>query len=143
MKKKIIIVFLVLIILGSILININLLSNKEKEEEKNQIEGIELVEDKNVLKDSKIENLDITDISIVTRDEISTYNASITNNTDDEIKFDKLYAVFHEDETTNEIIIASDFTLEPNESKSISIESEINLSKTTKIEYVVKKEEVE
>ena len=79
MKNKILVtVCLIIIIAASIITNIYILSNKE-EPDNTENNSIQTVENKDILKDTKIENLDITNISIINRDNISTYNAKITN----------------------------------------------------------------
>ena len=84
MKNKIIIIVLVVIILGAVGVNIYILTNKDNTVN-NQIEGLDIIKNEDLVKDTKVENLDITDIKIVTKDNMSTYKAVITNNTKSEI----------------------------------------------------------
>lgn len=137
MKNKVLVIIcLIIIIVASIITNIYILSNKE-ETENTENNGIKTVENKELLEDTKIENLDLTNISIITRDNISTYNAKITNNTSNEIIIDKLYVIFYENEIENKILASSNLKLEPNTNKTINIISETDLTKITKIEYVI------
>ena len=136
MKNKIIIIVLVVIILGAVGVNIYILTNKDNTVN-NQIEGLDIIKNEDLVKDTKVENLDITDIKIVTKDNMSTYKAVITNNTKSEISIDKLYVVFYQNKIDNKILATADLTLKPGENREISILSEEELNKSTKIEYVV------
>ena len=89
-KKKIIaIVSLIVIIVASIITNIYILSNQEEEEEF-KIDGITAVENKEILNDSKVLGLDITDVSLFNKNGTSIYRAKIVNNTNEDINIDKL-----------------------------------------------------
>ena len=136
MKNKIIIIVLVVIILGAVGVNIYILTNKDNTVN-NHIEGLDIIKNEDLVKDTKVENLDITDIKIVTKDNMSTYKAVITNNTKSEISIDKLYVVFYQNKIDNKILATADLTLKPGENREISILSEEELNKSTKIEYVV------
>lgn len=135
-KKKILLIGSIVIILASVIASIYIISTKEEEPEYT-IDGIDLPENKNILKDSTVENLKITSASLLTRDGISTYTAQVSNNTETNIDIDSLYVVFYEGEKENKILALKDSTITANNKTYINITSETDLSKTTKIEYVL------
>lgn len=135
-KKKILIVCLVIVIIASIITNIYILSNKP-EENTFKIDGIDTLDNQDILKDATIEGLKITNISLITREGISTYKATITNTTDKEIDINQLYVTFYEDKKENKILALMNTNLEPNASTNISITSESDLSGTTNIKYAI------
>ena len=135
-KNKIILIVSIIIILASILFSILMLTKKD-EEEPFTIEGINLPENKDILKDAKVNELDITDISLLTREGISSYKATISNNTDKDINISNLYAVFYQDTEEIKILALKDAVIKSNNSTFISISSETDLSNITKIEYVI------
>lgn len=136
-KNKIILVVSILVILASIITSIFLLTKKDPEEPP-VIEGINLPRNKDVLKDNKVNELDITNVSLITRDGISTYKATISNNTNKDITINNLYVNFHHDNDETKTLTLKETTLKSNNSTYINITSETDLSNTTKIEYIVK-----
>lgn len=139
MKKKILItIILVVVILVAVVANIYILSGKKGiDENVLEVDGIKLVKDKSILKDTKVDDLYITDISLTTRDNVSTYYAVIKNNTKKNIYIDKIYVVFFEENIENKILASSSVKLVAGNSTTLNIVSESDLSKTTKIEYVI------
>ncbi|MBQ2873473.1 MAG: hypothetical protein IJE89_05690 [Bacilli bacterium] len=135
-KKKIILIISVIVIIISIIMSILLLTSKDKEEPFT-IDGIDLVENKDILKDKEVNNLNITDVSLLTRDGISTYRAMVSNNTNVDIKINKLYVKFYLDSEEIEIVVLNNTTLKSNGSTYISVTSETDLSKVKRIEYVM------
>ena len=135
-NKKVLIICLIIIILVSIIANIYILSNKP-EKDLPTIDGIKIPEYKDILKETEIEGLKITNISLLTRDGMSSYKAEVTNNTDIKKEINKLYVVFHEEDNENKILALYNVSIESNEKTYINITSEKDLSKTTKITYVI------
>lgn len=138
-NKKLLIPCLILIILASISIIIYMLVNKDKDPQEYTIDGIDLVENKEILKDTNVENLKITNVSLLTRNGISSYKAEVENNTEEDINIKKLYVIFYENETKNEIAVLSNTTIKTNNKTYINITFESDYSKTTKIEYRLEK----
>ena len=136
-KKKIIaIISLIVIIVASIITNIYILSNQDEKEEF-EIDGITMVENKEILKDSKVLGLDITDVSLFNKNGTSIYKAKIVNDTNEDINVDKLYVVFYENDIENKKIGLSNAKISAGGEVYISISSPEDLTKSTKIEYVL------
>lgn len=135
-KKIIIIVCLALVILLAIGVSIYILTNKP-EENKFKIDGIDVAENKDILKDTTVENLEITNISLLIRDGISTYSAQINNPTENDIAIDKLYVTFYEDDKENKLLALSNASIKTKGKAYINVTSESDLSKTTKITYSI------
>ena len=135
-KNKIIIVVSIIVIISSVAVSLLMLT-KEEQKEPLTIEGINLPENKDILKDSKVDELDITEVSLLTREEISSYKAKVSNSTNEDITINKLYVVFYLPKETIKIPALSNITIKSNNNTYINISSETDLSKTTKIEYVM------
>lgn len=135
-KKKLLTIGSIIVIIVSIIAIIVLVVNKDKEEEFT-IDGINLPTNKEILKESTIDNLKITDISLLTRDGISTYKATVTNESDEDIDINALYVIFYEGDTENKTLALYDTKISSKEEKYINITSELDLTNTTKIEYVL------
>lgn len=136
-SKKILIVCLFIIIFAGIITNIYILSNREKNNTNEFIdEDISTIENQDVLKDVMIGNLKITNGSLLIRDGISTYQAVVTNNTQNDIKINKLYVEFSNDTTSEKILALSNANIKANESTNIKIVTETDLTKVTKIKYI-------
>ena len=136
-NKKILIACLVVIILASVITIIYMLTNNKEETPDSKIEDFETVQNDSILNDATVENLKITNVSLLTRDGISSFKAQVLNETSESINIDKLYVVFYENETENKILVLSDITIPANDKTYINMTSESDLSKTTKIEYVL------
>ena len=137
-KKIIIIVGLVLTIVSIIGVTIYKLTVKE-EKDNFKIEGIDFAENKEILKDTDIENLKITNISLITREGVSTYSAQITNTTTTDINVDKLYITFYEGAKQTKLLALSNAKIKQNGKVYINATSNENLTKTTKITYSIEK----
>ena len=135
-KRIIVIVSLIAIIVASIITNIYILSNQDKDDEF-KIDGITSTENKDILKDSKVGNLDITDITLFNKNGTSVYKAKISNNTNEDINIDKLYIIFHENETENKKLALSSAMIKANSSTFINISSVQDLTKSTDIKYIL------
>ena len=136
-NKKVLIVCLVFIIVASIITNIYIVTNKNNEIEDNQIEGIDTANNQEILKDTTQDGLKITNISLLTRDGISTYKAEVTNITKEDLNIDKLYVIFYENDIENKVLALSNVNIKSGEKTNINITSEDNLSNTTSIKYLI------
>jgi len=135
-KKKIIIIGAIIAILLSVAVVIYA-SNKETQEPDFTIDGINLPTNKEILNDASVDELKITNVSLLTRNGISTFKATIKNETDNQITIKKLYAIFYEGETENKKLLSFDTTIPSGTEIYIDITSESDLSNTTRIEYVL------
>ena len=136
-KKKLIIIGSVIAIIVSVVAIIFLVTKKDTEGEY-KIDGIDLPTNKDILKDVTIDNnIDITNISLLTRDGMSSYKATIKNTSDKDIKIKSLYVIFYEKDVEHKTLALYDTNLISQKEQYISIKSEIDLSNTTKIEYVL------
>ena len=140
-KKKVTLIVSILVIVLSVALSILIMTNKEEEKTSNTIEGITLPETKDILKDSTVENLKITNVSLLTRDGTSTYKAQVTNETDKDINIDSLYIIFYQGEEEKKVPALKYSIVKANNSSYINISFESDLSKTTKIEYVIENEQ--
>lgn len=135
-KKKILVIGSILIILVSIGVSIYLIINKDTEPEYT-IDGIGLPSQKDILKDTKVKNLDITNISIMTRENTSNYTATISNNTDKSIDINQLEIVFYKNNIKYTNIVLYSTTIGAGQEQQINLTTEEDLTNITKIEYVL------
>lgn len=135
-KKKILIIGSIVAVILLLAVIIYIVS-KPKEETLPIIEGMNLPTNKDILKDTTIGNLEIKNISLIIRNGKSTFQATISNKTEEDIKINKLYAIFYEGETQNKKTLVLNSTIPSNKDALINILSESDLTNTTKIEYVI------
>ena len=136
-KKKVTLIVSILVIVLSVALSILIMTNKEEEKTSNTIEGITIPETKDILKDSTVENLKITNVSLLTREGKSTYKAEVVNETNEDISIDSLYVIFYEGENIKKIPALKYSKVKANDKTYISISLETDMSKTTKIEYII------
>lgn len=131
-KQNLILVASVIVILICAFISIKTIvkNNQNKKEENNSA-------DKDVLKDTKVGNLTITDARLEVNNDVTSFMAIVTNDTTEDYHFNTLYITFTVDGITSTIPILQDITLNPNESKPIILTLDSNVSETTKIEYII------
>lgn len=141
MKNKILIAVSSLIILLSIIAIIFIIKDSKKEPEEFKIDSLDVLDDKELLKDTKYDTLDITNQVLSTRNNISTYNAILENNTESDYKIDSLYVVFTTDKEEIESLALSDTLVKANQSVVINISFDKDISKTTKIAFKNSKNE--
>lgn len=135
-KKKLLIIGAIIAILLSVAVVIYA-KNKKEPEPAITIDGINLPTNKEILNDAKVYNLNITNVSLITRDGISTFKATIKNETEREATIKKLYVVFYEGENENKILGLFDTKISSGNEVSFDITSETDLTNTTKIEYII------
>lgn len=136
-KNKIIIICLSLIILASIVTSIYLLANPKTNNSNNEDDIIN-VDNHDVLKDTKYEELDITNQTITVKNNSSNYLAVIKNNTSNDYKINNLYIIFHQGKSTKEILVLKDAKIPSSGTRTIDLTINSSLSKVTKIEYIQK-----
>ena len=135
-KKKILIIGSIVAVILSVAVIIYVASKPEEEPEFT-IDGINLPTNKDILKDTIIENLEITNTSLIIKNGTSNFRATISNKTDKDIKINKLYVIFREEDKENKILALYDSLVSPGEDSYINITSEKDLTNTSKIEYVI------
>ena len=111
-KKKIILIVSILVIILSVILSILIITNKKETKPSNVINGITVPEVKDILKDANVENLKITNISLLTREGKSNYKALVVNETNKDISIDSLYIIFYEGNNQKKlsvIIMTSNF----------------------------------
>ncbi len=136
-KNKIIIICLSLIILASIVTSIYLLANPKTNNSNNEDDIIN-IDNHDVLKDTKYEELDITNQTITVKNNSSNYLAVIKNNTSNDYKINNLYIIFHQGKSTKEILVLKDAKIPSSGTRTIDLTINSSLSKVTKIEYIQK-----
>ncbi|MDO4394880.1 MAG: hypothetical protein Q4C23_02750 [Mycoplasmatota bacterium] len=136
-KNKIIIICLSLIILASIVTSIYLLANPKTNNSNNEDDIIN-IDNHDVLKDTKYEELDITNQTITVKNNSSNYLAVIKNNTSNDYKINNLYIIFHQGKSTKEILVLKDTKIPSSGTRTIDLTINSSLSKVTKIEYIQK-----
>ena len=143
-KSKIIIIAAPLIIIACIIFSVKtIMNNKNTKEEPFKLDGLDAVDNAELLKDIMASDLKITDQSIINTDGISTYYATITNTKNSDYHVNYLYAVFTIDGKEINSLVSYDTTLKANEERLINISFDRDISKTTKIEYKVTENEIE
>lgn len=136
-NKIIIIICLSLIILVSIITSIYLLANPKTNNSNNEDDIIN-IDNHDVLKDTKYEELDITNQTITVKNNSSNYLAVIKNNTSNDYKINNLYIIFHQGKSTKEILVLKDAKIPSSGTRTIDLTINSSLSKVTKIEYIQK-----
>lgn len=135
-KKKILIGVSIVLIIASIGVSIFLIFNKPEDNEFT-IDGITLPNNREILKNKTIGSLEITDVSLLTRNEISTFKARLSNNTGKDIYIKELSVIFYDDDDEIEASLLKDASIGSSNYVYVSVDSEIDLSNISKIEYVL------
>lgn len=142
MKKKIFVVIIsIIIILLGILICVSC-SNKKVEKENNDKETKVVVnKEKDIVKDQKVDGLDMKNTSLVITDGISKLETEVINNTgsDYELKEFTIIIKDSEDKTIIELPGYVGEVIKNGETKKINSSVDIDLSNAKKVEYSVKK----
>ncbi len=127
-KKKILFIIglVLIVILGIIAINI---SKKNKEPE-----PVDTLNEE-ILKDTTVDGLHITNQAVITRDGISTYTANITNETSETKYIDEFYITFTVDGKEISALAIKDTNITSNQTLPISLMYDEDISKATKVEY--------
>lgn len=136
-NKKVLVIGSIVIILVCVAAVIYLLVTSNDKPQNTGIEGINLAENKEILEDKTINNFKITNVSLLTRDGISSYKAWVVNESNTDVKINKLYVIFQENETETKLLALNNATINANGKTYITVTSDRDLTKTTKIEYIL------
>ena len=136
-KKTIILVIVsILCVVGSIFLIKLTLKPKEKEE-KFEIEGIEITQNEDLLKDTKVGDFDITNQVLYNTDGVSLFSAIVENNTEKDMKIARLYAIFTINEQEEKLVLLDDIEIKQGTTFPINITFDRDVLNTTNIEYVL------
>ena len=138
-KKRIILIAVAIIAFIGSIVFIILTINRDDKEEEFKIEGIDFTENENILKDTKVDTLDITNQILYNKNEISTFSAIIKNNNDTDYIIKELYAIFSINKETKNVLVAKNMTIKSQDEQIINISFDQDMLKTTKIEYELDK----
>ncbi len=144
MKNKIIIGLLSLVILVSISLSIYFLV-RDKNDKNNELEinGMDVLNDKDILKDTFYGDLSITNQVLFTQNGISNYSALVSNNSDIGLIYvDDMYIIFELEDETFSSLALHDVKFESGKSLDISVSFDRDISKVKKISFSNKSEEV-
>ena len=91
-----------------------------------------------IFKDSTVGDISISSIKVNANDETSNYRAIVSNKSDQEYHIETLTIAITTDGYTQKIPALNNITLKANESKVINITFDYDITKATKIEYIIK-----
>ena len=141
-KKKIILIGSIIVIISCIIFSILILTKDKDEPITNEnIEGINTITDKELLKDVKVEKLTIKNQSIIGTGSNTKILLTVSNNTSDEVYIDRLYVKFNIENQMHKILLLEKITLSSKEEKDINMLVDIDLTNTTSIEYAIENDE--
>ena len=134
-KQNIILVGLILVIIICVFFSVKTIIKSKKNDEPvvNDSDAIH----KEVLNDTKVGNLTITNARLTVTDGVTTFSANVNNETDSDYHFNVLYVTFTNGNVTRKIPVLSDVTIKPKEHELISLTLDSDVSDTTKIDYDV------
>lgn len=135
-KKKLLIIGSIIAIVLSIALVIYI-ALKPKENNEFKIEGTSLPTNKEILADTTIGDLKITNVSIITRENVSSFYAKVSNETERNILVNKLYVVFYEGDLETKTLVLYNTHIYADKETTINITSEKNLNNVTKIDYIL------
>lgn len=137
-KKIILISIIVLAISGTITFLVLTFNNNEEKEEF-KIEGIDIASNKDILKDTKVDTLEVTNQVLYNRDNMSNYSAIIKNDNTTDYNIKSLYVVFTVNDEIIKMLATEDSTIKANNQKIINISFDKDILSTTKIEFIMEK----
>ena len=135
-KTIILIVASILCLVGAYFL-IRLTFKQKENDDKFQIDGIEVTKNEELLKDAKADELDITNQFLYNSNDVSVFSATIKNNTENDITIKRLYAVFTINESKEKMVLLVDRKIKTQTAIPISITFDRDVLNTTKIEYVL------
>lgn len=110
--------------------------DKKKVDKKDVLDD---TESNTVIKDQKVEGLDIIDFVVLLENNISTVYFEVANNTEEAKNYEKIECSMYDKDGNVLYSFEKDLgNLEPLESKDIEYKVDINLTKTATVEYVLK-----
>ena len=142
MKNKIIIGLLSLVILGAVIFSIVTITKSRKNKNEIKIDGLDVLDNKAVLKDTKFDGLDITNQTIYTQNGASNYYMTITNNTKDDYQIGTLYVVFTIGDRKISSLGLAKTKIKAGDSIDVNISFGEDISKVSKITFTNENEEV-
>ena len=141
-KKKIIMILSIVVIVVCAGFSVYMLTNKDNDDSDG--DKISNIDNKEILKDMKYDDMDIVGQLLDTGDGNSKYLARIVNNSGNDKKIDKLYVVFEFDNEKLYVLGLFDTVIVNGSDKYVDLTIDRDLSKVKKISYSYdKNEEVE
>lgn len=141
-KKKIMMILSIVVIVVCAGFSVYMLTNKDNDDSDG--DKISNIDNKEILKDMKYDDMDIVGQLLDTGDGNSKYLARIVNNSGNDKKIDKLYVVFEFDNEELYVLGLFDTVIANGSDKYVDLTIDRNLSKVKKISYSYdKNEEVE
>lgn len=141
-KKKIMMILSIVVIVVCAGFSVYMLTNKDNDDSDG--DKISNIDNKEILKDMKYDDMDIVGQLLDTGDGNSKYLARIVNNSGNDKKIDKLYVVFEFDNEELYVLGLFDTAIANGSDKYVDLTIDRDLSKVKKISYSYdKNEEVE
>lgn len=141
-KKKIMMILSIVVIVVCAGFSVYMLTNKDNDDSDG--DKISNIDNKEILKDMKYDDMDIVGQLLDTGDGNSKYLARIVNNSGNDKKINKLYVVFEFDNEELYVLGLFDTVIANGSDKYVDLTIDRNLSKVKKISYSYdKNEEVE
>ena len=141
-KKKIMMILSIVVIVVCAGFSVYMLTNKDNDN--SDEDKISNIDNKEILKDMKYDDMDIVGQLLDTGDGNSKYLARIVNNSGNDKKIDKLYVVFEFDNEKLYVLGLFDTVIANGSDKYVDLTIDRDLSKVKKISYSYdKNEEVE
>lgn len=141
-KKKIMMILSIVVIVVCAGFSVYMLTNKDNDDSDG--DKISNIDNKEILKDMKYDDMDIVGQLLDTGDGNSKYLARIVNNSGKDKKIDKLYVVFEFDNEELYVLGLFDTAIANGSDKYVDLTIDRDLSKVKKISYSYdKNEEVE
>lgn len=137
-KQKVLLIVSIICIIGVILCVILILNNKNKTEEF-KIDGLDIVEKEDLLKDTNVDTLLVTDQVLYKQEGTYKFSAIVNNKTDSDYYVKNLYVTFTVNNTEKKILVAKDTNIKANDIKTINISFDNVMKDVTKIEYSIEK----
>lgn len=138
-KKKITIVLLIIVIIGCISFSIYMISSNKTTN--NEDIPISNIDNKNILKNFKFDDMDISGQLLNTNDGSSKYMAHIVNNSGSDKRINNLYVVFELEDSVVNVLGMFDEELKNGSDKYIDLTIDRDLSNVKKISYSYEKNE--
>ena len=141
-KKKIMMILSIIVIVVCAGFSVYMLTNRDNDDSDG--DKISNIDNKEILKDMKYDDMDIVGQLLDTGDGNSKYLARIVNNSGNDKKIDKLYVVFEFDNEELYVLGLFDTVIANGSDKYVDLTIDRDLSKVKKISYSYdKNEEVE
>lgn len=133
-RKKILIIILIVTLLLTVIV---FSSSGNKEKELSSIDGVVSPHNKDVLGEQTIDNLKITEVSMLKVNDVSKFKALVTNKTANTVNIKRLKVIFSQKTKKTDVVVLENVKLAGNDNVRIDVETEIDLSLVTDIEYIL------